>query len=408
MRFGQSNEIPDIRRRALRVLAAVGGLLLSTSFAAAQYIHCAAIQAEIASLGRTTSVQSDSYQRAAQKQQGELAKTIAYANSLGCNRQRFLFFGDPPPPQCGALNSRISAMQGNLGQLQAAVQNGGNEQKRRSLSAQYDAYCRNQPTSRAPGNFLEQLFSGNSRMQELPLDPPRETLRDNDYEQEPEERGPRRGSMAVCVRKCDGGFFPVSYAANRGNLDSLAELCTALCPNTEAMLFTKRPDAEIDEALSYEGESYESLSNAGKFKKKFDPACTCKPANKSWSEALAAAEKIIASKNSRDLIVTPQKAEELSRPKLTAAALAAQRPVRGKPAAPAKTQPPAESDEDRAVAALDRAGKADAEAANGSNAGITPGVTTAGQRFGVSDGQRETITTPDGTKRRVRVVGPKT
>ena len=299
-------------------------------------------------------------------------------------------------------------MQGNLGQLQAVVQNGGNEQRRRSLTAQYDAYCRNEPTSRAPGNFLEQLFGGNLRMQDLPLDPPRETLRDNHYDQDADERGPRRGSMAVCVRKCDGGFFPVSYAANRNNLDSLAELCTALCPNTETMLFTKRQNVEIDEALSYEGESYESLSNAGKFKKKFDPACTCKPANKSWSEALAAAEQMIATKNSRDLIVTAQKAEELSRPKLTAAGIASQRPVRGKPAALAKPQPPVESDEDRAVAALDRAGKADAEAANSANAGITPGVSTAGQRYGVSDGQRETITAPDGSKRRVRVIGPKT
>ena len=36
------------------------------------------------------------------------------------------------------------------------------------------------------------------------------------------------GSYLVCVRACDGGFFPLSYVGDR---DSLAKLCQALCPN---------------------------------------------------------------------------------------------------------------------------------------------------------------------------------
>ena len=41
---------------------------------------------------------------------------------------------------------------------------------------------------------------------------------------------PHGGSLALCVRQCDGGFFPVSYAAQRHNLDELQDLCKALCP----------------------------------------------------------------------------------------------------------------------------------------------------------------------------------
>ncbi len=83
MQVGKISKISDLRRRALRVLSAVGGLLLSSNLASAQYIHCAAIQAEIAGLGRTTSVKSASFQRAAQKQQAELAKTVAYVSHPG-------------------------------------------------------------------------------------------------------------------------------------------------------------------------------------------------------------------------------------------------------------------------------------------------------------------------------------
>jgi hypothetical protein len=260
--------------------------------------------------------------------------------------------------------------------------------------AQYDAYCRQQVAAR-PGNFFEQLF-GAPRTQDLPplqpdMPPP------DDFE----DRGPRRGSMAVCVRKCDGGFFPVSYAASQRNLDELADMCKALCPNAETVLFTKRPDAEIEEAVSYEGQSYESIANAGRFKKRFDPACACKPANTSWAEALANAEKMIANKNRRDIIVTPQQAEEMSRPRIgqQIAARAARAPA-------PKTV--AESEEEKTVEALQREGKIEAEAASRSNAGITAGRATAGPRYSVTDGRQEEIAGPGGQKRTVRVIGPRT
>jgi hypothetical protein len=395
MRFG-SFRFRQMARRFPAVLAfmtaVLMGILASAGGAKAQNAQCVALQNQIAALSGRTSPQTASYQRAAAKQQAELAKTVGYANSIGCNRQRFLFFGEAPPPQCGPLNQRIAAMRANLGQLQAVAQNGAVEQRRRALQAQYDAYCRQQVASR--GNFFEQLFGG-PRMQDIPIGRP-----DMPPNEELEERGPRRGSMAVCVRKCDGGFFPVSYSASSRNLDELNDLCTALCPNVEAILFTKRPDAEIEEAVSYEGQSYESLANASKFKKRFDSSCTCKPPNRSWAEVLANAEKLIANKNRRDIIVTPQQAEEMSRPRLGQVATRAAR-------APVAARTVAEAEEQKTVEALEREGKIEAEAAQRSNAGITPGRATAGPRFGTADGRREEITGPDGEKRSIRVIVPR-
>jgi hypothetical protein len=43
------------------------------------------------------------------------------------------------------------------------------------------------------------------------------------------------GSYHVCVRACDGGFFPVPYVGDR---DSLTEICQALCPNAETQLYS--------------------------------------------------------------------------------------------------------------------------------------------------------------------------
>eukprot|EP01037_Dinobryon_pediforme_P025905 gene25905-28231_t len=109
----------------------------------------------------------------------------------------------------------------------------------------------------------------------------------------PPEDATKGGTKAVCVRTCDGGFFPVSYAANRGNTGNLEELCHALCPNAETQLFTYSPSRDIDTAVSVSGQSYMSLPNALKYRTKFDPACTCKPPNQGWAQALGNAEQLL-------------------------------------------------------------------------------------------------------------------
>ena len=75
------------------------------------------------------------------------------------------------------------------------------------------------------------------------------------------------GALAICVRQCDGGFFPVSYSARRANLEELDTLCKALCPNAEVALYTKSLWGELDSAVSMSGESYGDHPNALKFQK---------------------------------------------------------------------------------------------------------------------------------------------
>ena len=150
----------------------------------------------------------------------------------------------------------------------------------------------------------------------------------------PDDGGPRRGSKAVCVRTCDGFFFPVSYNAFGQSPDRLADLCRAQCPNVETEVFTYSPSRDITEAVSINGTPYSSLANALRYRRTFDPACTCRPPDKSWAETLAPAERLMSSGGRRDVIVTPEKAEEMSRPRQPP-------PARG-PASPAPAGPSGE------------------------------------------------------------------
>ena len=308
--------LPRVCRWALAATLALLAVA-AASPAAAQSAYCDDLKAQIARAGSSAGAGN---RAAMAKQQRELQRAGAYAHQVGCDRQQFLFFGDAPPPQCGALNARIARMQANLSSLDAA--NSGNESQRQGLIARFDAQCRNHDVARAstarPRNFFEELFgvappADSGALREVPIEDTPLPGDGSDPLAQEDER-PSGGSMAVCVRSCDGGFFPVSYSARRSSLDDLASLCKALCPNTEVSLYTKAFGRDIDSAVSIDGASYSDHPNALKFQKSYDKTCTCKPPDKNWSEALVDAEQILAQTHSKDQVLTEEQADKLSRP----------------------------------------------------------------------------------------------
>ena len=350
---------------ALAFCLGAPGLPVVLAPAAAQSMDCARLQQQIAAAG---SGGGNRYAAAARKQSIELARTAAYAHQLGCDRQQFLFFGGTSAPQCGAVNARIAQMQANLGQLQAA----GGGASRDDLVARFNAICRGGQQSAAlqpprQRGFFESLFgSPEEQRQPPPVDPSQDPAQDGlDDGDGIDAHG---GSQAVCVRTCDGGFFPMTMSV-RHNQDTLNEMCTALCPGTQVAVYTRNPNSEIRTAVSLEGTPYMDMPNALKFEKNFDAACTCRPAGKSWAEALAGAESALGAQRKGDIMVTPEKSAELSRPKMddkTRAAL-----LRGQPAG-----------------ALPPTAQAEVDPKN-------PAV-----------GPADDVAGPDGIKRHVRKVGP--
>jgi hypothetical protein len=370
-----------------KALSLTLGLALLTGAAgpaAAQRVDCDRLRAQIASLGRGG---GGGYAAAAQKQRAELGRTVVYARSIGCDRRRVFIFGDDPPPQCGAINARIGAMQANLASLETRA--GGGDGGRGRLMAQYDAWCRGAQPVSAPRErgLLESLFGGPSQeLEQIPLDDPERTER---ADNEPRARG---GQQAICVRKCDGGFFPLPLSRRAGN-ETLSELCTALCPNVEAEVFLRNSD-DLDSAVSLRGDDYSSLANARKFEKSFDRACSCKPDGQSWVEALAKAESILGARRKGDLIVSPEKAQELSLPKDV------RQESRRKPRKEAARKP-VEPD----LSAQEAASGARAPTAGSDSAGI--GAPAAPQPvLGPGQGELRDAPGADGAPRKVRTIGP--
>ena len=279
------------------------------------------------------------YQDSAARQQAELDRVTLQAKRMGCESSGFFSLFNGQNAQCTPVNNQIQQMRANLDQITTNLERlrtgglGGGErenQRHSVLLALAQNNCGPQYASalqqqQGPGGFLNNLF-GNG-IGSNPGAPPADL-------------GPASGTYrTVCVRTCDGGYFPISFATTPARFPDDEKTCKALCPATEANLYAYRnPGEDMNQAVSVSGQPYTSLANAFHFRQEFNPSCSCKAAGQSWADALKSIDDKAAAEQQGDIIVTEESAKKMSRP-LTKAS-----PVPGKKgsvATAAPDQPPA-------------------------------------------------------------------
>lgn len=314
---------------------------------------CAQIRARIAQLDRAPAgaAANRRFAAAARSQRAEIANVTRAYQAAGCGG---FFQGQ----QCAALDARRRQMQANLAQLEAQSGGGGVQsaqrvQQRAQLVAAYDANgCGATREAAAPrpglfgfggapqrdvtreyrtpdarpqtayregaepqrpgfGNFIEHLFGARRETPAgLPdyVEPvPEDQLRSGDGDERPRNVGHR----AVCVRLCDGAFFPMTSSPRPGAQLGQEELCQMQCPGAEVALYRMRDD-QIENAVSADGAPYTALPNALRFRQRFDAACTCRPRNGSWAQAFT--DRSDPTLRSGDQVISAEQARLLSMP----------------------------------------------------------------------------------------------
>jgi hypothetical protein len=278
---------------------------------------CPRLEAQLASIDRgggsgdpAKDDQIRRYQEAATKQQSELDRVTSQAKRMGCDSSGFFSLFNNQSAQCGPVNNQIQQMRANLEQITTNLERlrggigGGGErdaQRRSVLTALAQNNCGPQyaNAARGGGNFLDNLFGGNNN----PAAPS-------------PDMGPQSGTYrTVCVRVCDGAYFPVSFATVPGRFQDDEKTCKALCPATEASLFAYRnPGEDINQAVSVNGQPYSALPNAFKYRTEFNPSCACKAAGQTWSDALKSVDDKATAEQQGDIIVTEESAKKMARP----------------------------------------------------------------------------------------------
>lgn len=274
---------------------------------------CLRYETQLASLDRGTfdpakAAEIKRFEDAAGKQQADLDRLNQQAQKMGCQGGGFFSIFSGQPAQCTQINGQVQQARANIDRIMAEIQrlqgnSADREGQRRSIlmalgqndcGPQYRRYA-----NQGPGGFFEQLFGVNSSPtgSDVPLSGTYRTL---------------------CVRTCDGYYFPISYSTVPSKFPDDERLCQRLCPASEAVLYTHRnPGEDVTRAVSSAGQLYTALPTAFAYRKTFNNACSCRAPGQSWADALKQLDDQTVERG--DIVVqTEEQAKALSQPRLDA------------------------------------------------------------------------------------------
>ncbi|RCW79776.1 DUF2865 domain-containing protein [Phyllobacterium bourgognense] len=266
---------------------------------------CATLQRQLvaASSGRSVSQKNSPL---VQRQALQLQQVRAKASNAGCGG--FLFSrGDPA--LCKRYAQTIDAMSAKLAKLQnASDRTGSSRPSRQQILASMEARgCndrvastgRNNDSSNVQRKSLLEVLFGTRADEEKPasrmmvkrqldereahrrVSAAPETLAATYEGTEPSVNGVvKKGFRTICVRTCDGYYFPISFSTKPKYFARDQNACSAMCPVGNAKLYYHAvPEQESDAMISVaDKQPYSELPNAFNYRTagvKAVPGCTC-------------------------------------------------------------------------------------------------------------------------------------
>ncbi|WP_244506525.1 DUF2865 domain-containing protein [Pararhizobium polonicum] len=260
---------------------------------------CERLNARLASLPKIVASNANlrDYTGAISRQNLNLRQARSDRRRLGCSSESVIVIGGPNEEACESLSAEIAQMEMDLETLKARRQylvNGSDSDitRRRILAALNVNRC-----AEEQDNILraaaEEPETHRNILKDLP--PISETYSDlrgsttmSDFTLD-DGFGPGdaySGALrTLCVRTCDGAFFPISSNASPADFQRDAETCQRRCPGTETALYyhalaTEETNQMVSAAT---GEPYAALPAAFAYKTRdlSQPGqCGCAPAGR--------------------------------------------------------------------------------------------------------------------------------
>lgn len=243
--------------------------------------YCVQLEQELAQVwvqGNQPNVDLPRIREEIQKNDRIFQGAQAKAERANCYEYAFIFGKTlRRTKRCLALNKKIEEARRNLSRLNSqreAMTNSGARQGRRQELISELARNRCGPqyqreTRKRSNNFFEDIFGGNN----------------NYYEPQPRFEGrqnleilPYATYRTMCVRKCDGYYFPVSYSTLSSKFAGDADQCASNCAAPAELFIYRNPGEEVEHMISLSGEPYSDLPNAWRYRKEFVKGCSCNQA----------------------------------------------------------------------------------------------------------------------------------
>ncbi len=211
----------------------------------------------------------------------------AKAERNGCYQSNFIFGRSlVRTPKCLRLNRKIEDSRRQLEHLQAqrSARSGGQSRRKNDLiAALARAGCGSQyqqQTQRRGGGGFMSWFE-----QDFWDAPPRRGLETSRIE-------PFATYRTLCVRSCDGFYFPVSFSTLPGSFPQDINKCQTQCAAPAELYVYRNPGEEPEQMVSSDGRNaYSDHQNAWRFRKEYVKGCSCKSIEYDPNEITAANEK---------------------------------------------------------------------------------------------------------------------
>jgi hypothetical protein len=283
--------------------------------AAAPGPACGRLEAQLAAIDRGASdparaEQTRRIEETLNRQQADLDRVQAQWQRLGCQPATLFNIFTNQPPQCGPLGNQINQIRAVIDRtqydLERSRRSGEDDVQRQAvLGALAQNNCGPQYRVAAPPRpkgILETLFGGGDNP-DGPLPPGAIDTQISGG-----------GYRTLCVRTCDGYYFPISFSTSQSRFADDEQTCQKLCPAAEAVLYTHRnPGEDVAQAVSSSGRVYKDLANAFRYRREYVAACSCRHPGQTWAEALGTTRDSTIERG--DVVVTEEKAKALSQPR---------------------------------------------------------------------------------------------
>lgn len=268
-----------------RVIVRAGLLMLAFAFSVPTQAAdvCTELKAQLAnaSTGAGSSANYRRYARAAEKQTQQINKVRSDLKQFGCASGSFLILGGRNAAACAKLSAAHTKMRANLAALERkrdSYAQRANKQAKRQIQAALKANdcdgkraaiqaaalrglegSQRQDKSRSPG-LVAILGDSGGKVSPRPLSG-RIVV---------EPKSSRGGNYrTLCVRTCDGFFFPISSSAWSSDFARDERTCQMMCPGTQTELYfhsalgqesedmvsarTREPYSALPNAFAYRG-----------------------------------------------------------------------------------------------------------------------------------------------------------
>jgi len=285
----------------LSFFIAVIAPVLLVDDATAQNAACSSLRSQLAAIGvsgKRSKKPLKQYNRAILTQQRQLSSVRGKLSTLGCRSKRKIFVRSVNS-QCSPLRKKRRRMERNLASLKSKARR--KSEGSNSARVGYSSRLRRKLKRKLR---IARCFSGNGqvngivteqRARDLRIrknklaaeklrnsrerqDQIRKAQRNNGNEAGIEQMLLKKGTYkTMCVRTCDGYYFPVSFSTTPDAFVGDSQACNQLCPGVAIQLFIQNiSDTDPQNMISVgAGKPYSKLRNAFSFKKSFNPSCRC-------------------------------------------------------------------------------------------------------------------------------------